>query len=102
MFMENMINPKTPLLQVSLEDFWEMGLNMGVFGVGNLQHDVSKGRKPWIVAGIKSLAKELCISPSTVNRMLAEGVIDSATFQFGKTILFDVDAVLDLLRRDRK
>lgn len=93
-----------PLLQATLGDFWRAGIEMGIVDgqglhIGNCTGNVER---PWIVVGIKSLAKELQISPSTVNRMLAEGVIDSATFQFGKTILFDVNAVLGLLRRDRK
>lgn len=94
-----------PLLHATLGDFWIAGVEMGIVDAGKGQHfDDCKGyqEKPWIVVGIKTLAKELQISPSTVNRMLAEGVIDSATFQFGKTILFDVNAVLCLLRRDRK
>lgn len=93
-----------PLLHATLGDFWIAGVEMGIVDgqglhIGNCTGNVER---PWIVVGIKSLAKELQISPSTVNRMLAEGVIDSATFQFGKTILFDVNAVLGLLRRDRK
>lgn len=93
-----------PLQHATLGDFWIAGVEMGIVDgqglhIGNCTGNVER---PWIVVGIKSLAKELQISPSTVNRMLAEGVIDSATFQFGKTILFDVNAVLGLLRRDRK
>lgn len=93
-----------PLLQATLGDFWRAGIEMGIVAGKGQHFDNCKGyqEKPWIVVGIKTLAKELQISPSTVNRMLAEGVIDSATFQFGKTILFDVKAVLGLLRRDRK
>lgn len=94
-----------PLLHATLGDFWIAAVEMGILGAGQGLHiDDCTGtvERPWIVVGIKSLAKELQISTSTINRMLAEGVIDSATYQYGRTLLFDVNTVLDLLRRDRK
>lgn len=92
-----------PLLQATLGDFWRAGIEMGIVDgqglhIGNCTGNVER---PWIVVGIKSLAKELQISPSTVNRMLAEGVIDHATYQYGKTLLFNVNGVLEALRRDK-
>lgn len=93
-----------PLTHATLGDFWIAGVEMGIVGAGKgLHFDDCKGyqKKPWIVVGIKTLAKELQISPSTVNRMLAEGVIDQATYQYGKTLLFNVNGVLEALRRDK-
>lgn len=92
-----------PLLHATLGDFWIAGVEMGIVDgqglhIGNCTGNVER---PWIVVGIKSLAKELQISPSTVNRMLAEGVIDHATYQYGKTLLFNVNGVLEALRRDK-
>lgn len=104
--MERKIEIKDkPLLQASLEDFWMVGIELGILGSGNVQHSygcVENRNTPCLVVGVKALADRLQVSVSTINRMLAEGVIDSATFQFGKTILFDVNAVLNLLRRDKK
>lgn len=93
-----------PLLQATLGDFWRAGIEMGFVDAGKGQpFNNCKGyqEKPWIVVGIKSLAKELQVSISTVNRMLAEGVIDHATYQYGKTLLFNVNGVLEALRRDK-
>lgn len=104
--MEKIIDIKNkPLLHATLEDFWRAGIEMGLVVPGNGQHSydcVENGNTPWLVVGIKGLADSLKISISTINRMLAEGVIDQATFQYGKTLLFDVNAVLKLLRRDKK
>lgn len=94
-----------PLLHATLGDFWITAVEMGIVDAGQglyIGNCTGNVERPWIVVGIKNLAKELQVSTSTINRMLAEGVIDSATFQFGKTILFDVNAVLNLLRRDKK
>ena len=53
---------------------------------------------PRFVTGIKSLAGVLEVSSSTVNRWKASGLLDDATYQNGKYILFDVYGVLDILR----
>ena len=104
--LENKIELKDkPLLHATLEDLWRVGIEMGILGSGNGQPSygcVENRNTPCLVVGVKALADRLQVSVSTINRMLAEGVIDSATFQFGKTILFDVNAVLNLLRRDKK
>lgn len=57
---------------------------------------------PKIVTGIKSLAKVLGISVSTVSRMKAEGLLDDAIFQNGKTVIFDTCKVLEILRVSNK
>ena len=103
--MEKVEFKKLPVFQATLENFWQAGIEMGIVGAGNGQHFddcVGNSKKPWLVVGVKGLANQLQISISTVNRMLADGVIDSATYQYGKTVLFDVNAVLDLLRKDKK
>lgn len=104
--MERKIEIKDkPLLQASLEDFWMVGIELGILGSGNVQHSygcVENRNTPCLVVGVKALADRLQVSVSTINRMLAEGVIDQATYQYEKTIIFNVNAVLDLLRRDKK
>lgn len=57
---------------------------------------------PRFVTGIKSLAKVLNVSVSTVSRWKSDGLIDSATFQDGKIVSFDVYGVLDILRVSNK
>lgn len=57
---------------------------------------------PRFVTGIKSLAKVLNVSVSTVSRWKSDGLIDSATFQDGKIVPFDVYGVLDILRVSNK
>lgn len=53
---------------------------------------------PKFVTGIKGLAEVLSVSPSTVNRWKAGGLLDEATYQNGKYVLFDVYGVLEILR----
>lgn len=53
---------------------------------------------PRFVTGLKSLAAILKVSLSTVSRWKAEGLLDTVTFQDGKSVFFDVYGVLDLLR----
>lgn len=53
---------------------------------------------PQFIIGIKELARRLGISASTVNRIKAEGLLDDAIFQNGKTVIFDTYKVLEILR----
>lgn len=53
---------------------------------------------PKFVMGIKGLAEVLSVSPSTVNRWKASGLLDEATCQNGKYVLFSVYGVLEILR----
>lgn len=65
------------------------------------QNKLSAGEHPEFprfVTGIKSLAGVLEVSSSTVNRWKVSGLLDDATYQNGKYILFDVYGVLDILR----
>ncbi|WP_317346229.1 DUF3853 family protein [Phocaeicola plebeius] len=54
------------------------------------------------VTGIKGIASLLGISVSTVSRMKADGLLDDATFQNGKTVIFDTYKVLEILRVSNK
>ena len=53
---------------------------------------------PRFVTGLKSLAATLKVSLSTVSRWKAKGLLDTVTFQDGKSVFFDVYGVLELLR----
>lgn len=57
---------------------------------------------PQFVTGIKALAQILGISVSTVSRMKADGLLDDAVFQNGKTVIFDTYKVLEILRVSNK
>lgn len=57
---------------------------------------------PRFVTGIKALAQILGISVSTVSRMKADGLLDDAVFQNGKTVIFDTHKVLEILRVSNK
>jgi hypothetical protein len=57
---------------------------------------------PQFITGIKELASLLGISVSTVSRMKAEGLLDDALFQNGKTVIFDTCKVLEILRVSNK
>lgn len=60
--------------------------------------DVKHTELPRFVTGIKGLARILGISVSTVNRMKAEGVLDDALYQNGKTVIFDTQVALESLK----
>lgn len=53
---------------------------------------------PQFVTGLKSLASTLNVSVSTIGRWKRKGLLDRATFQDGKTVIFNVHEVLDILR----
>jgi hypothetical protein len=57
---------------------------------------------PQFITGIKELARWLGISVSTVSRMKNEGLLDDATFQNGKTVIFETYKVLEILRVSNK
>lgn len=57
---------------------------------------------PQFVTGVKSLASLLGISVSTVNRMLADGIIESGYYRYGKTLIFEVREVLKCLSCSKK
>lgn len=66
-----------------------------------MKHDESPASDysgfPKFVTGIKGLAEVLSVSPSTVNRWKASGLLDEATYQNGKYVLFDVYGILEIL-----
>lgn len=100
---------KIPLLQATLEDLWKAGIELGVIGICLKESPINdwsvdselKGI-PILITGVKALSAAIGVSTSTINRMLAEGVIDSATYQYGKILVFNLHAVLNILRRDKK
>lgn len=55
-----------------------------------------------LVTGLQQLANLLGVSYSTAYRIKRSKVLAKATFQVNRTIAFDADMVLDLLREDNK
>lgn len=55
-----------------------------------------------LVTGLQGLADLLGVSYSTAYRIKRSKVLAKATFQVNRTIVFDADMVLDLLREDNK
>lgn len=53
---------------------------------------------PPFITGVKGIADMLGISTSTINRMKADGVLDDAVLQNGKTVIFDTRKLLEALR----
>lgn len=53
---------------------------------------------PPFVTGIKSAAEVFGISVSNISRMKADGVLDEAILQNGKTVIFDTCKMLEILR----
>ncbi|HJH69580.1 MAG TPA: DUF3853 family protein [Bacteroidaceae bacterium] len=96
--MERKIEIKDkPLLQATLEDFWQVGIEMGL-----VVPNVANESNPKLILGIKALAQELGISVSSINRLISQGTLDSAIYQSGKLVWFDLREVLNLMKKDRK
>ena len=55
-----------------------------------------------LVTGLQGLANLLDVSYSTAYRIKRSKVLAKATFQVKRTIVFDADMVLDILREDKK
>lgn len=55
-----------------------------------------------LVTGLQGLANLLDVSYSTAYRIKRSKVLAKATFQVNRTIVFDADMVLDILREDKK
>ena len=55
-----------------------------------------------LVTGLQGLANLLGVSYTTAYRIKRSKILAKATFQVNRTIAFDADMVLDLLREDNK
>lgn len=98
--MGNRLNLKEKtLLQASLEEFWQVGIEMGLV-VPRHSYDCAENEsKPNLILGIKALAQELGISVSSVNRLISQGTLDPAIYHIGKLLWFDLREVLKILKK---
>lgn len=93
--MNNEISNK-PLVSVTVDEFLEaaaekFGLSPATF----TQED--EVQKPNLIYGLQALASLLGVSLSTAQRIKKSGILDRATYQYGKVYSFDSQLVLDLL-----
>lgn len=63
-------------------------------------HEIQKKNNKHYVSGIAGLARLLDCSRATANRIKASGVLNAATKQIGRKILFDAEMVLELISKD--
>lgn len=88
-----------PLLQATIEDFWQVGIEMGLVVPMHSYDCAGIESKPKLILGIKALGQELGISVSSVNRLISQGTLDSAIYKRGKLIWFDLREVLKILKK---
>ncbi len=88
-----------PLLQATIEDFWQVGIEMGLVVPKHSYDCAGIESKPKLILGIKALGQELGISVSSVNRLISQGTLDSAIYKRGKLIWFDLREVLKILKK---
>ena len=82
------IDPKKPLLQLTVEEFLE------------IQQNNSSEKK--YEYGLKGLAKILGCSRSKASELKSSGILDDAIIQNGNIIIIDKEKVLQLLALHKK
>lgn len=100
--MENLLNKKT-LLSVTVEEFIEAlkeGLGLAIRQDDNSCNNVRVSKH--YVYGLAGLEQLLGVSHSTAQRIKSSGVLDPATSQTGRILVFDADLVIDLLKVNNK
>lgn len=85
-----------PLFHATIEEVMLVALEMGV-----VVPNVANESKPHLILGIKAIAQELNISVSSVNRLISQGTLDSAIYQSGKLVWFDLREVLSILKKTK-
>ena len=89
------------MFQATVADFWMAGLELGVIKTN--QRDEASPKEvcsgiPQFIIGVKGLAGFLGTSVSAVNRWKACGLLDDATLQCGKVVIFELPKVIEILR----
>ena len=88
-----------PLLQATIEDFWQVGIEMGLVVPKHSYDCAGIESNPKLILGIKALGQELGISVSSVNRIISQCTLDYAIYKRGKLIWFDLREVLKILKK---
>ena len=81
------INPKTPLWQLTVEEFLEISKNLN-----------SEKKYEY---GLKGLAKILGISISKASKIKSSGILDDAIIQNGNIIIIDIEKALELFGKNK-
>ena len=82
------INPKTPLWQLTVEEFLEISKNLN-------------SEKKYVY-GLKGLAKILGISISKASKIKSSGILDDAIIQNGNIIIIDIEKALELFGKNKR
>lgn len=89
------------MFQATIADFWMAGLKLGVITTNQRDETSPKENSsgiPQFVIGVKGLAGFFGTSVSTVNRWKSSGMLDNATLQCGKVVIFELPKVIEILR----
>ena len=82
------INPKTPLWQLTVEEFLEISKNLN-----------SEKKYEY---GLKDIAKMLGISISKASKIKSSGILDDAIIQNGNIIIIDIEKALELFGKNKR
>ena len=82
------INPKTPIWQLTVEEFLEISKNLN-----------SEKKYEY---GLKGLAKMLGISISKASKIKSSGILDDAIIQNGNIIIIDIEKALELFGKNKR
>lgn len=82
------INPKTPIWQLTVEEFLEISKNLN-------------SEKKYVY-GLKGLAKILGISISKASKIKSSGILDDAIIQNGNIIIIDIEKALELFGKNKR
>lgn len=92
-----MENPRNKLLlQLTGQELIDL-LSEGL-ALSQLDYEVPKEVRKHFVYGLAGLEQLLGVSRATAQRIKNSGVIDPATSQVGRILVFDADLVIDLLK----
>jgi len=68
--------------------------------IESLKEDISS-KKTTYVYGIQGIADFLHVSKPTAQRIKSSGIIDDSIYQVKNTIMVDVDAALELIKKSK-
>lgn len=92
----------TPLVSCTVEQFIEaLKEGLGLSSIPTDDIKVPEVKKHYVY-GLAGLEKLLGVCHSTAQSIKNSGVIDAATSQHGRVLVFDADLVIDLLKVNKR
>lgn len=91
------MNLNTPIWQLTVGEFLELQKQNMPIPEKNSNTEIRKS----FVYGIAGLAELLQCSKATAQTIKSSGVIDKATSQIGRKIVFDADLTIELINKSR-